>query len=113
MVRQKISCEFKDQHSLHLAYMPFVKGGGLFIDTDQDLNFNDIVQLEVLLLEEKRPIIIYGKVIWKVFPGAQSAFRVGVGVRFEGKEAKEINDLILKYLARSTDSGIGKFYSGS
>jgi type IV pilus assembly protein PilZ len=113
MVRQKISCEFKDKHSLYIAYMPFIKQGGLFVETEQDLDFNDIVQLEILLLEEKQPRIIRGKVIWKVFSGAQSAFRVGVGVQFEGEEAKEINDLIREHLTRVADSGVGKFYSGS
>jgi len=113
MVKQKISCEFKDKHSLYMAYMPFIKQGGLFIETEQDLDFNGIVQLEILLLEEKQPKIIRGKVIWKIFPGAQSSFRVGVGVQFEGEEAKKINDLIREHLARFADSGVGNFYSGS
>jgi type IV pilus assembly protein PilZ len=103
MTNQKITCAFKDLKSLYMAHMPFLKNGGLFIRTDQDIAYGDMVDLEITFPGEKQPKIFEGKVIWKIFADAQDIFHAGVGIQFEGEQAHQANDLIRKYLVSFTD----------
>ncbi|MEE9573945.1 MAG: PilZ domain-containing protein [Candidatus Neomarinimicrobiota bacterium] len=103
MAKQKIPYTFKDEHELYTAYMPYLKNGGLFIKTDQDFNFGDVVELEITFFEEEQPKTITGKIIWHAATGVQNKFPVGIGVQFQGQKAQEINDLILKHLEKFTD----------
>jgi len=102
MAKQKITCAFKEVKSLYMAHMPFLKNGGLFIRTDQEIDYGSEVDLEVTFFDEKSPQIFEGKVVWKTFADSQG-FPAGVGVQFKDEQALQANDLIRKYLVNFTD----------
>jgi type IV pilus assembly protein PilZ len=64
------------------AYMPFVKGGGLFVPTSQRYNPGDEVFILLSLMDEKDRLPVAGKVIWITPPGAQGNRTAGIGVQF-------------------------------
>ena len=53
-----LSLSIKDRQALYSAYMPFVQGGGLFVQSTKRFNLGDEVFLLLTLmeLEERLPI---------------------------------------------------------
>ena len=49
---------------LHANYMPFIKGGGVFIPTEKTFELGDEVFLLLTLLEDPERFAITGKVVW-------------------------------------------------
>lgn len=77
-----LSLAIKDKSALYNAYMPFVKGGGVFVPTTKRYFIADEVFLLVTLLEDKERLPVAGKVIWVTPPGAQGNRVAGIGVQF-------------------------------
>ena len=72
MPRQGIlSLAIKDKGALYNAYMPFVKGGGLFVPTAKRYNLGDEVFILLSLMDEKDRLPVAGKVVWITPGGAQ------------------------------------------
>ncbi len=83
MPRQGIlSLAIKDRGALYNAYMPFVKGGGLFVPTAKRYNLGDEVFILLTLMDEKDRLPVAGKVTWITPPGAQGNRTAGIGVQF-------------------------------
>ena len=94
MPRQGIlSLAIKDKGALFNAYMPFVKGGGLFVPTTKRYNLGDEVFILLSLMDEKDRLPVAGKVVWITPPGAQGNRTAGIGVQFnesaDGEAAKQ------------------------
>ena len=77
-----MSLAIKDTASLYESYMPFVRGGGLFIPTDKRYSLGDDVFIRLSLMDEPSKIPVPGKVVWVTPNGAQSGRKAGVGVQF-------------------------------
>ena len=75
--------------SLHASYMPFLKGGGLFVPTNTEYSFGDemIVITSIVYLDKK--IAIPGKVAW-ISPKGGANSQQGVGVMFSGPTKMKI-----------------------
>lgn len=101
---QEISCSFKNEAALHLAYMPFVKNGGLFIRTNNILPLESNVRLSISLIDESEPYIIDAKVIWITPVGAQDNKPPGIGVQFIGDTSRTLSSKIENYLAGMSKS---------
>lgn len=83
MPRQGIlSLAIKDKGALYNAYMPFVRGGGLFVPTTKRYNLGDEVFLLLTLMEDKDRLPVAGRVIWITPVGAQGNKVAGIGVQF-------------------------------
>src|SRR5262249_29338436 len=83
MPRQGIlSLAIKDKGALYNAYMPFVKGGGLFVPTGKRYSSGDEVFLLLPLMDDRARLPIAGKVVWIPPPGAQGNRTAGIGVQF-------------------------------
>lgn len=95
---ESINCTFETENALHHAYMPFIKGGGLFIRTKTPLMLNSRVNLTVQLLDESDTYTIEGKVIWITPLGAQGGKPTGMGIQFIG-ENRAVCNKIETYLA--------------
>ena len=100
MARQGIlSLTIKDKGALYNAYMPFVKGGGLFVPTTKRYALGDEVFILLSLMEEKDRLPVAGKVIWITPPGSQGNRAAGIGVQFnetaDGEAAKSKIETIL------------------
>jgi type IV pilus assembly protein PilZ len=93
----------KDKGVLYAAYMPFIKGGGLFIPTSKPYNLGDEVFILLNLMEEPEKLPIAGKVVWLTPKGAQSNRATGIGIQFN-EDAEVAKSKIETYLAGSLNS---------
>lgn len=96
---QQINCTFLSESDLYAAYMPFVKGGGLFIRTKTNYSFGSEVKLFVKLMDEDESYVVEGKVIWITPNGAQGNKVPGIGVQFIGENSRYLCNKIETYLA--------------
>ncbi|WP_460761836.1 PilZ domain-containing protein [Lysobacter fragariae] len=94
-----LSHAVKDKASLFSAYMPFLKGGGIFIATPRRYFLGDEVFLLLTLPESTERLPVAGKVVWVTPPGAQGNRPAGVGVQFpdtaEGEAVKSKIETLL------------------
>ena len=94
-----INCSFSSEAALYLAYMPFVKGGGLFIRTHHLYKLCDEITLSVKLLDEDDIYIVEGKIVWITPKGAQDNKPPGIGMQFSGENGKYLSSKIENHLA--------------
>jgi type IV pilus assembly protein PilZ len=100
-----LSLAIKDKAQLYSAYMPFVKGGAIFIPTTKRYSLGDEVFLLLSLLEDKDRLPVAGKVVWITPPGAQGNRAAGIGVQFaDSVEAETVKNKIETLLAGTLDS---------
>ena len=101
MPRQGIlSLAIKDKGALFNAYMPFVRGGGLFVPTNKKYNLGDEVFILLSLMDEPERLPVAGKVVWITPPGAAGNRPAGIGVQFiEGNDGDTARTKIESILA--------------
>jgi type IV pilus assembly protein PilZ len=101
MARQGIlSLAIKDKAALYNAYMPFVKGGGIFVPTVKKYSIGDEVFILLTLLEDKDRLPVAGKVCWVTPPGSQGNRTAGIGVQFnDSTEGEAVRGKIEALLA--------------
>lgn len=100
-----LSLSIKDKQSLYQAYMPFVQGGGLFVQSQKRFSLGDEVFLLLTLMDLEERLPIPGKVIWITPPGSQGSRRPGIGVQFadtpDGAHARTIIESHLASMIKS------------
>ncbi len=100
-----LSLTINDKQSLYSAYMPFVNGGGLFVQSTKRFNLGDEVFLLLTLMDLEERLPIPGKVVWITPPGSQGNRRPGIGVQFadtpDGAHARTIIESHLANLMKS------------
>lgn len=100
-----LSLSIKDRHALYSAYMSFVQGGGLFVQSTKRFKLGDEVFLLLTLMELEERLPIPGKVVWITPPGSQGNRRPGIGVQFadtpDGVHARTIIESHLANLLSS------------
>lgn len=89
-----ISLSYPDKKSLQKAYMPFLKGGGLFLPTSTLRDMNEEIFLLVTLPESDKPIPVPGVVVWKSPAKAVDGKQPGVGIEFKGREGNSLRSRI-------------------
>lgn len=101
MARQGIlSLAIKDKAALYNAYMPFVKGGGIFVPTPKKYGIGDEVFILLTLLEDKDRLPVAGKVCWVTPQGSQGNRTAGIGVQFnDSVEGESVRGKIETLLA--------------
>ena len=77
-----LTLTIKDKSALYLAYMPFVRNGGLFIPTNSNYRLGDEVFMLLNLMGEDEKLPVAGRVIWVTPKGAQGNKTAGIGVQF-------------------------------
>ena len=93
MARQGIlSLAIKDKGALLNAYMPYIKGGGIFVPTSRRYTLGDEVFILLTLPDDKERLPVAGKVCWVTPQGAQGNRTAGIGVQFndtvEGEQVR-------------------------
>ncbi len=76
-----ISLTIRDTHALYMAYMPFIKNGGLFIPTTKAFRLGDEVFMVLNLVETKDRLPVAGRVVWITPASAQGNRTAGIGVQ--------------------------------
>ncbi len=98
-----MSLTIKDSSSLYDSYMPFIKGGGLFIPTPKQYKLGDEVFIRLTLMDEAEKIPVPGKVIWVTPIGSQGGRLAGIGVQFNDP-TDNVRTKIETYLAGALKS---------
>ncbi len=93
-----LSLAIKEKAALYAAYMPFIKGGGLFIPTNKPFKVGEEVFMLLSLINDPEKIKVVGHIVW-VSTATQANRPQGVGVQFSekdgGREAKKkIEDIL-------------------
>jgi len=99
-----LSLTIKDKSALYAAYMPFVKGGGLFIPTKKSYRIGEEVFMLLTLMEDSEKIPVAGKIIWVTPVGAQGNRAAGIGVQFSDQDEGAARNKIEGFLAGTLDS---------
>ncbi len=87
-----------EKQQLYDAYMPFVKGGGLFIATNRDFHLGEEVFALLQLMDETDKTPITGKVIWMTPKSPQNGKKQGVGIQISNEDIN-LSKKIETYLA--------------
>ncbi len=100
-----LSLAIKEKAALYAAYMPFIKGGGLFIPTNKAFKIGDEVFMLLSLLDDPLKLKVVGHVIW-ITPVTQGSRPQGIGVQFDdkegGQEARNKIEALLGGVLKST-----------
>ena len=81
-----LTLTIKDKSALYLAYMPFIKNGGLFIPTNSSYKLGDEVFMLLNVMGEEEKIPVAGRVIWITPKGSQGKRTAGIGVQFSEQD---------------------------
>ena len=82
-----LSLTIKDKNALYAAYMPYVKGGGIFVPSARSYKLGEEVFMLLTLMESKEKIPVAGHVIWITPQGAQGSRTAGIGIQFNEKDS--------------------------
>lgn len=82
-----LSLTIKDKNALYAAYMPFIKGGGIFVPSSKTYKVGDEVFMLLTLMENKEKIPVAGHVVWVTPRGAQGGRTAGIGIQFSEKDS--------------------------
>ncbi len=82
-----LSLSIKEKSALFAAYMPFLKGGGIFIPTSKQYKLGDEVFMLLTLMDDPNKIPVAGKVVWITPAGASGGKTQGIGVQFDKNES--------------------------
>jgi type IV pilus assembly protein PilZ len=82
-----LSLSIKEKSALFAAYMPFIKGGGLFIPTNKQYKMGEEVFMLLTLMDDPAKLPVSGKVVWVTPTGAHGSRTQGVGVQFAFNES--------------------------
>lgn len=99
-----LALTIKDKNALYAAYMPLIKGGGLFIPTTRSYRLGDEVFMLLQLMEEQERIPMSGRVVWITPKGAAGFRSAGIGVQFSDEDGGVTKTLIESYLAGHLES---------
>lgn len=100
-----LSLNIRDKLALYAAYMPYLKGGGLFIPTNKPYRLGDEVLMLVSLMDDNQKMPVAGRVAW-ITPVTTGKIQ-GVGVQFGSDESsaaarRKIENLLAGQLQSAT-----------
>jgi type IV pilus assembly protein PilZ len=105
-----LNLAIKDKAALYSAYMPFIKSGGIFVQTPKRYFLGDEVFLLLTLPESTERLPIAGKVVWVTPAGAQGSRPAGIGVQFpETPEGEAVRGKIETLLAGQLGADRGTY----
>jgi type IV pilus assembly protein PilZ len=82
-----ISLNIKEKSILYAAYMPYVKGGGIFIPTARAYKLGDEIFMLISLMDDPTKMPVAGRVMWVTPAGCHGNRVQGVGVQFKDDDS--------------------------
>ena len=99
-----LSISIKERAALYAAYMPYLKGGGIFLPTAKSFAMGDAVLVILQLLDNPKRFPLNGIVAW-ITPAGVANKAQGIGVQFPqdelGLEARQLIESSLGSALRS------------
>ena len=77
-----LSLNIREKAALYAAYMPFLKGGGIFIPTNRQYQLGEEVYMLLSLMDDPAKVAVQGTVVWITPEGVQGNRTQGIGVQF-------------------------------
>jgi type IV pilus assembly protein PilZ len=99
-----LSLSIREMAALYASYMPFVKGGALFIPTARNYRLGDEVFMLITLMDENEKMPIAGRIVWITPKGAQGNRAAGIGVQFSEIDQGKTRMKIESHLAGALTS---------
>lgn len=99
-----LSVAIADSSVLHAAYMPFIRGGGLFVPTTDRYRLGEEVFVLLRLLDDEASIPLAGRVVWITPSGARGGKPAGIGVQFN-----DADNLVRQRIERHLAEAKGAF----
>lgn len=84
-----LSLTLGDKNTAASLYMPFIKGGGVFVESDKEYNLGDPVFVLLTVGEDAKKFPINGKVVWVCGANARGDKAQGIGVQFPKDDSGE------------------------
>ncbi|MEE8118711.1 MAG: PilZ domain-containing protein [Gammaproteobacteria bacterium] len=94
-----LTLTIKDKSALYVAYMPFIKNGGLFIPTNKPYRLGDEVFILLTLMDSSERLPVAGRIVWVTPRGAQGKRAAGIGVQFSEQDNGQTQKKIETHLA--------------
>ncbi len=94
-----LTLTIKDKSALYMAYMPYVKNGGIFVPTSSNFQLGDEVFMLLNVGAESEKIPVAGRVVWVTPKRAQGRRVAGIGVQFSAQDGGQTQKKIEAYLA--------------
>jgi len=94
-----LTLSIKDKSALYVAYMPFVRNGGLFVPTQSDYQIGDEIFMLLNLMGENEKLPVAGRVVWVTPKGISNRRVPGIGVQFSEQDNGATSRKIENYLA--------------
>ncbi|MCF6190079.1 MAG: PilZ domain-containing protein [Cocleimonas sp.] len=109
--RTLLNLVLKDDAALHSSYMPFIRGGAIFVPTkDSSLVFGDEVVVSMQLQSNSKKLAIPGKVVW-IAPKSCERGTQGLGIQFAGTTKAKVKLIIETMLGnRANVPPLVRFY---
>ncbi len=100
------SVTLKNKASLYMAYLPFIKGGGLFLPSNKEHKIGDELIVLLSFMDEPQRVPIVSNVIWINPPHAAGNRPQGVAVQLPDTDGgKQLRGKIDQLLAGTQTSG--------
>ena len=84
-----LSLSLEDKAVAANLYMPFIKGGGIFVESDKEYSLGDSVFILLTVGEEGKKFPINGKVVWICGASARGDKPQGIGIQFPKDDSGE------------------------
>ena len=104
MGRGMLTLHIDNLPKLYGAYLPFLKNGGLFVETEKKYRLGDEVFMLLTLMDDGERLPVAGKIIWMTPMGAQGNRANGVGVQFAPQDKGATRGKIETHLAGAMKS---------
>lgn len=102
--RGVLKVDITDEKMLYACYMPFVKGCGIFVPSEDPHAIGDEAFLLLNLPEEGGKFAVSAKVVW-INPKQKMGKRVpGIGLQIMGRDAEKMRETIEELLGKKVAS---------
>jgi type IV pilus assembly protein PilZ len=103
-----LTLELVDKSTAAQLFMPFIKGGAVFVETAKDYQLGDSLYIILTVGEKQSKFAINGKVVWVNGPEARNGRPKGVGVQFPRDDSGETAKLAIESFVGQTQASTKK-----
>jgi len=109
--RKLLNLVLRDDAALHSSYMPFIRGGAIFVPTNsENYIFGEDVVVSMHLQSTNKKLAIPGQVVW-IAPKTCERGEEGLGIQFAGTTKAKVKLIIETMLGnRATIPPLVRFY---